>query len=267
MSTASANSFNGPRQPISTLSLRLANSRTSVDSSSPASPWFRNEDATWWDDCLANGYICVGWDDVGDLGQYETVDGLRAALETTYYEANKGVAAQKAQLWTLTSCRPETSSLQTNAYARGGHSGARAVPAGPRPGRSADARGRARAQRRAVVPLRSSPLSFVAFRSTAFDDVLLAPEIAVLEPDHPRRRFVAMLCVYSAELDSGRLGALPYGDIDAERCARGELMPEKLFCPLAQWPDHRLAEASVVPFEQVELRRYGARHARGRAVT
>jgi hypothetical protein len=113
MSTASANSFNGPRQPISTLSLRLANSRTSVDSSSPASPWFRNEDATWWDDCLANGYICVGWDDVGDLGQYETVDGLRAALETTYYEANKGVAAQKAQLWTLTSCRPETSSLQT----------------------------------------------------------------------------------------------------------------------------------------------------------
>jgi hypothetical protein len=111
------------------------------------------------------------------------VDGLRAALETTYYEANKGVAAQKAQLWTLTSCRPETSSLQTNAYARGGHSGARAVPAGPRPGRSADARGRARAQRRAVVPLRSSPLSFVAFRSTAFDDVLLAPEIAVLEPD------------------------------------------------------------------------------------
>jgi hypothetical protein len=76
-----------------------------------------------------------------------------------------------------------------------------------------------------------------------------------------------MLCVYSAELDSARLGALPYGDIDAERCARGELMPEKLFSPLAQWPDHRLAEASVVPFGQVELRRYGARHARWRAVT
>jgi 5-methylcytosine-specific restriction protein B len=56
------------------------------------------EDAKWWDDCLANGYICVGWDDVGDLGQYETVHRLRAALETTYYEANKGVAAQKAQL-------------------------------------------------------------------------------------------------------------------------------------------------------------------------
>jgi len=27
------------------------------------------------------------------------------------------------------------------------------------------------------------------------DDVLLAPEIAVLEPDHPRRRFVAMMCI------------------------------------------------------------------------
>jgi hypothetical protein len=76
-----------------------------------------------------------------------------------------------------------------------------------------------------------------------------------------------MMRVYSAELDSGRLGALPYGDVDAERYARGELMPEKLFCPLAQWSDHRLAEAFVVPLEQAELRRNGSRDARGRAVT
>jgi hypothetical protein len=57
------------------------------------------------------------------------------------------------------------------------------------------------------------------------------------------------------------------GDVDAERYARGELMPEELFCPLAQWPDHRLAEAFVVPLEQVELRRHDARRARGRAFT
>jgi hypothetical protein len=67
------------------------------------------------------------------------------------------------------------------------------------------------------------------------DDVLRPPEIAVLEPDHPRRRFVAMMCVYSAELDSGRLGPVPYRDGDAERYARYELMPEKLFSPLAEW--------------------------------
>jgi 5-methylcytosine-specific restriction enzyme B len=65
------------------------------------------EDAKWWDDCLANDYICVGWDDVGDLRQYETVDALRAALEAAYYENNKGVASQKArELWTLTELTP-----------------------------------------------------------------------------------------------------------------------------------------------------------------
>jgi hypothetical protein len=52
------------------------------------------------------------------------------------------------------------------------------------------------------------------------DEVLLAPAIAVLEPDHPRRRFVEMMCVYSAELDSGRLAAVPYRDEDVERYAR-----------------------------------------------
>jgi hypothetical protein len=35
------------------------------------------------------------------------------------------------------------------------------------------------------------------------DALLLAPEIAALEPDHPTRRFVWMLCVFSAEVDAG----------------------------------------------------------------
>jgi hypothetical protein len=99
------------------------------------------------------------------------------------------------------------------------------------------------------------------------DDVLLAPEIAMLEPDRTRRRFVAMMCVYSAELDRGRLRALAYRDGDAERYARGELMPDELFYPLARWPDHRLAEAFVVPLEQVDARRRDALPVRGRALT
>jgi 5-methylcytosine-specific restriction enzyme B len=60
------------------------------------------EDAKWWPECVADGYICVGWDAVGDLRQYDTVDGLQTALEANYYETNKGLAAQKArELWTL----------------------------------------------------------------------------------------------------------------------------------------------------------------------
>jgi hypothetical protein len=89
------------------------------------------------------------------------------------------------------------------------------------------------------------------------DDMLLAPEIAVLEPDHPTRRFVSMLCVYSAEIDAGAApdGARAYWAAAAERYARRELMPAELFCPLADWPDHRLAEVFAVPLEQVERRR------------
>jgi hypothetical protein len=43
------------------------------------------------------------------------------------------------------------------------------------------------------------------------------PEIAMLEPDHPRRRLVPLMSVYSAELDSVTLAAFGYRDVDAER--------------------------------------------------
>jgi hypothetical protein len=72
----------------------------------------------------------------------------------------------------------------------------------------------------------------------AGDDVLLAPEIAALEPDHPTRRFVSMLCVFSAEVDAGAApdGVCGYSPAAAERYARRELMPDELFCPLAHRP-------------------------------
>ena len=91
----------------------------------------------------------------------------------------------------------------------------------------------------------------------AGDDVLLAPEIAALEPDHPTRRFVSMLCVFSAEVDAGAApdGVGGYSPCAAERYARGELMPDELFCPLAHRPDHELAEAFVVPLEQIAKKR------------
>jgi hypothetical protein len=121
-----------------------------------------------------------------------------------------------------------------------------------------------------AAPQRVRPIRY-ADRTVALcdgDDVLLAPEIALLEPDHPTRRFVSMLCVYSAEVDAGTApdGARRYSAADAERYARGELMPAELFWPLAHWPDHRLAEAFAVPLEQIEPRRRELRRERLRPV-
>jgi 5-methylcytosine-specific restriction protein B len=63
------------------------------------------EDAAFWDDCFQGGYICVGWDDVGDLGEFESKDAFRARFEEQYREAykdNKSQLARKAnEVWTL----------------------------------------------------------------------------------------------------------------------------------------------------------------------
>jgi hypothetical protein len=91
----------------------------------------------------------------------------------------------------------------------------------------------------------------------AGDHVLLAPEIAALESDHPTRRFVSMLCVFSAEVDAGTApdGACGYSPGAAERYARDQLVPDELFCLLAHRPDHELAEAFVAPLEQIARKR------------
>ena len=36
--------------------------------------------ASKWDDCLPNGYICVGWDEIGDLTQYTDRDEVKQAM-------------------------------------------------------------------------------------------------------------------------------------------------------------------------------------------
>ena len=40
------------------------------------------ENAMYWEDCLAYGYICVGWDEVGDLSQFESKDEFFARYPT-----------------------------------------------------------------------------------------------------------------------------------------------------------------------------------------
>jgi 5-methylcytosine-specific restriction protein B len=61
-------------------------------------------DAQFWDECLANGYICVGWDDVGDLRQYASKEAFLAAFRDAYGEtyANEAKLKEKAEeVWLL----------------------------------------------------------------------------------------------------------------------------------------------------------------------
>ncbi len=66
------------------------------------------EQAMYWGECLAGSYICVGWDDVGDLSLYEDKDAFREAFEEHYpYNGNQAQISRKAnELWTLMELEP-----------------------------------------------------------------------------------------------------------------------------------------------------------------
>ena len=36
--------------------------------------------AKYWEDCLKNSFICVGWDEVGDLAEFEAKEAFREAF-------------------------------------------------------------------------------------------------------------------------------------------------------------------------------------------
>jgi hypothetical protein len=50
--------------------------------------------------------------------------------------------------------------------------------------------------------------ALAALAALAAERVYFAPHIEVLEPDHPERRFVSALCLYSDGVDTGRAGWL-----------------------------------------------------------
>ena len=66
------------------------------------------EKARFWDDCLREGYICVGWDAVGDLSQFESKEAFRARFEEAYLY--NGLLAQQRrkgnELWALNELEP-----------------------------------------------------------------------------------------------------------------------------------------------------------------
>ena len=62
----------------------------------------------FWDECHSNGYICVGWDDVGDLSQFESKDAFRDEFRNHYpYNGVEQQVSRKAnELWTLRELQP-----------------------------------------------------------------------------------------------------------------------------------------------------------------
>ena len=63
------------------------------------------ENARYWADCLENGYIRVGWDDVGDLREFEDKEAFKTRFTEAYADLYKGHApsiSRKAnEVWTL----------------------------------------------------------------------------------------------------------------------------------------------------------------------
>jgi 5-methylcytosine-specific restriction protein B len=68
------------------------------------------ENAKYWDECLAGGYICIGWEDVGDLSEYGSEEEFRAAFEGAYtaeYKGNKSKISAKAnEVWRFYQLEP-----------------------------------------------------------------------------------------------------------------------------------------------------------------
>ena len=67
-------------------------------------------DAEWWEDCLTGGYICVGWDQVGDLHEFESKGSFLNAFHREMAQAypSKSKRTEKAnELWTLTELDPD----------------------------------------------------------------------------------------------------------------------------------------------------------------
>ena len=60
------------------------------------------EDARYWSDCESGSYICVGWDEVGDLRQYESKDAFLAAFRQAFDYSTEAKMKEKAdELWLL----------------------------------------------------------------------------------------------------------------------------------------------------------------------
>jgi 5-methylcytosine-specific restriction protein B len=68
------------------------------------------EQARFWPDCRDGGYICVGWDEVGDLTRFATKQDFKATFAEKFGDpskSNAGAVGRKAEeVWTLMELEP-----------------------------------------------------------------------------------------------------------------------------------------------------------------
>lgn len=100
------------------------------------------------------------------------------------------------------------------------------------------------------------PIVFRGRMSAAAGDgyFYLAPHLEALEPDHPDRLFVSMMCFYARDVLTGQTPG-PYRDDRAEMAARSTLMNDGDFARAAFLGDADIAEMFGVPLDQVVAKR------------
>jgi 5-methylcytosine-specific restriction protein B len=68
------------------------------------------ERAAYWDECRENGYICIGWDELGDLSRFAGREEFRKAFDDQFseeYHGNKSKLSVKAnEVWTFRELEP-----------------------------------------------------------------------------------------------------------------------------------------------------------------
>ncbi len=59
-----------------------------------------------WEDCLAGEFICIGWDDVGDLTEFPDKESFRERFGEAYPSTTGHVTRKSNELWTLMELDP-----------------------------------------------------------------------------------------------------------------------------------------------------------------
>ena len=90
------------------------------------------------------------------------------------------------------------------------------------------------------------------------DVTTLAKAFAVMEDDHPERRFVLAMASYAEDIVAGSMPG-EYDDAVAAYAARVLLIDGDTLIEHWECPDHALAEAFNVPLDQIALARQDVR--------
>jgi 5-methylcytosine-specific restriction protein B len=67
------------------------------------------ENGKYWEDCVAGGYICVGWDAVGDLSDFKTKSEFKERFRDVFaatYPHKPKLSAKANEVWTLQELSP-----------------------------------------------------------------------------------------------------------------------------------------------------------------